>query len=241
MTDGLGLGDAYGATLDRIKGQDGVKASLGMACLMWISHAERPLKPDELCHALAVEIGSPNVNTDNVPSIGTLLSCCQGLVVVDKKASIVRLIHFTLQEYLRAHPELFGTTHSTMAETCLSYLNSHQVKALSTISTPDLRGTPFLEYSSVYWGAHAKRDLSNCAKSLALRLFSDYDNQIPTKILLEAQACNSHITIDSTKLSLCGGLHHASVFGIVEIVVGLVEVEGCDINQEDCIGNTPLV
>ena len=79
MTDGLGLGDAYDATLSRIKGQGGERSRLGMAALMWISHAERPLKPDELCHALAVEIGSPNFNIDNVPSIGTLLSrtCCR--------------------------------------------------------------------------------------------------------------------------------------------------------------------
>ena len=240
MTDGLGLGDAYGTTLGRIKGQDGEKARLGMAALMWISHAERPLKSDELCHALAVEIGSPDVNSDNVPSIGTLLSCCQGLVVVDRKASVVRLIHFTLQEYLRAHPKLFGTTHSTMAETCLSYLNSQQVKALSIIPSPDLHSTPFLQYSSLYWGAHAKRDLSDCAKSLALRLFNDCNNQISTKILLEAQVYYSHITIDSAKLPRFGGLHHAFIFGIVEIVVGLVGVEGCDINREDCMGNTPL-
>ena len=120
MTDGLGLGDAYGTTLSRIKGQGGRKSRLGMATLMWISHAERPLKPDELCHALAVEIGSPNLNSDNIPSIGTVLACSQGLVVVDKEASTIRLIHFTLHEYLQAHPELFGTAHSIMAETCLN-------------------------------------------------------------------------------------------------------------------------
>jgi len=94
-----------------------------MAALMWISHSERPLKSDELCHALAVEIGSPNFNTDNVPLIGTLLACFQGLGVVDKETSDARLIHFTLQEYLQAHTELFGTTRSTMAETRLSHLN----------------------------------------------------------------------------------------------------------------------
>jgi len=239
ITDGLGLGDAYGATLGRIKGQGGEKARLGMAALMWISHAERSLKLNELRHALAVEIGSPNVNADNVPSIGTLLSCCQGLIITDKEASTVRLIHFTLQEYLRAHPELFGTAHSTMAETCLNYLNSQQVKALSTSPAPDLLSTPFLEYSSVYWGVHAKQNLSSCAKLLALNLFNDHKNQIPTKILLEAQEYYSH-TIDPSKLSLFRGLHCASFFGIVDIVVGLLEMEGCDINQEDCIGNTPL-
>jgi len=157
MTDGLGLGDAYGATLDRIKGQGGEKARLCMAALMWISHAERPLKPDELLHALAIEIGSPDLNSDNIPSIGTLLVCCQGLIVIDKEASTVRFIHYTLQEYLRAHPQLFNTAHSTIAESCLSYLNLQHVRALSTIPSPDLQSTPFLEYSSLYWGTHAKR------------------------------------------------------------------------------------
>ena len=239
MTDGLGLGEAYGATLDRVKGQGGEKARLGMAALMWISHSERPLTTSELCHALAVEIGSPDINTDNVPSIGTLLTCCQGLVTVDKEASTVRLIHFTLQEYLRAHPELFGRAHSTIAETCLSYLNSRKIRTLSSSPSPDLQDTPFLEYSSLCWGMHAKRDLSEYAKLLALKLFNDQSNHISSKILLEAQ--KEHFgTADYDKISLFSGLHCASFFGIVEIVAGFVEVEGCDINQKDCVGNTPL-
>ena len=239
MTDGLGLGNAYSATLDRIKGQGGEKSRLGMATLMWISHAERPLKPDELCHALAVEIGSSNLNPVNVPSIGTLLACCQGLVFVDKEASMVRLIHFTLQEYLRGHPRLFGTPDSTIAETCLVYLNSQQVKALSPSTPPDLQDTPFLEYSSLYWGAHAKRDLSDCAKSLALKLFDDYKGHVSTRILLKAQ--EPWYSIDFDKISLFNGLHRASIFGIVEIVASLVGVESCDINKEDYFSNTSLI
>ena len=240
MTDGLGLGDAYSATLSRITGQGGKKAKLGVEALMWISHSERPLKSDELRHALAVEIGSLNFNSDNVPSIGTLLACCQGLVVVDKDTSAVRLIHFTVQEYLRARPELFGTPHSTIAETCLSYLNSQQVNALPARPSPDLRGAPFLEYSSLYWGIHAKRDLSDCAKLLALKLFDDLHSHISIQILLQAQKLYVY-RIDFDKLSLFNGLHCASIFGIDEIVAGLVEVEGCDINQKDCVGNTALM
>ena len=239
MTDGLGLGDAYGATLSRIKGQGGEKARLGMAALMWISHAERPLKANELCHALAVEIGSPNLNTDNIPSIGTLLACCQGLVVVEKEAPKVRFIHFTLQEYLQAHPDLFGSAHSTMAETCLSYLNSLQVKSISTSRSSDLSDTLFLEYSSLYWGVHAERDLSDCAKQLALKLFDDYNCHISTKLLLKALGWEWY-DANFNNPSPFGGLHCASYFGIVEIVAGLIEVEGCDINQVDFMGNTPL-
>jgi len=239
MANGLGLRDAYGAALGRIKRQSGERARLGMAALMWISYAERPLKVDELCHALAVEIGSPNLDTDNVPSIGTLLACCQGLFVVEKEASTVRLIHLTLQEYLRTQPDLFSATHSAIAETCLSYLNSQQVKTLSTSPSPNLLDTPFLQYSSVYWGVHAKKDLSDGAKLLALKLFDDYDHHISIKILFEAQEI-SWYRVGSDKPSLFCGLHCASFFGIVEIVASFVEMEGCDINQMGSFHETTL-
>jgi len=210
-----------------------------MAALMWISHAERPLNPDELLYALAIEIGSPDLNSDNILSTGTLLACCQGLIVIDKEASTVRLIHFTLQEYLRAHPQLFGTAHSTIAETCLSYLNSRQIMALSAGPFPDLQDTPFLEYSSLYWGIHAKRDLSEGAKLLALKLFGGYGSHISTKILMKANGWY-YPGLDS-KPTLLSGLHCASAFGIDEIVAGLAEVEGCDIDQGDDFGHTPLM
>jgi len=241
MTDGLGLDDAYGATLDRIKRQGNEKARLGMATLMWISHSERPLKPGELCNVLAVEIGSPSLNTDNVPSLETLLACCQGLIAVNKEASTLQLIHATLQKYLQAHPELFGTAHERMAEACLSYLDSQQVNALST-TLSDLEETPFLEYSSLYWGMHAKRGLSDSAKHLALKLLEDCPSHISTKILLEALAQKPYSrAVDFNNLSLFSGLHCASIFGIADIVASLVEIESCDINQKDCAGNTPLM
>ena len=130
MTNGLGLEDVYGATIERIRVQGGDKARLGMGALMWICHAERPLSADELCHALAIELGSTDFNAGNVPSISTLANCCQGLITADKEASIVRLTHFTLREYLSAHPDIFNRPHSAVAEICLTYLNSRQVKAI---------------------------------------------------------------------------------------------------------------
>ena len=130
MTPGLGLDDAEGATIERLTAQGGDKSRLGMGALMWISHAERPLMADELCNALAIELGSPDFNASNIPPITTLLSCCQGLITVEKGASTVRLIHFTLKEYLSAHSDIFSRPYSAMAEICLTYLNSQQVKAL---------------------------------------------------------------------------------------------------------------
>ena len=89
-------------------------------------------------------------------------------------------------------------------------------------------------------GVHAKRGLSDCAKSLALKLFEDCNNHISTKLLLRAQR-RHRWAVDINKLCRFGGLHCASVFGIVDLVVDLVGAEGgCGINPEDCTGNTPL-
>jgi len=41
---------------------------------MWISHSERLLQLDELSHALAIEIGSKDLNPERIPSVETLLS-----------------------------------------------------------------------------------------------------------------------------------------------------------------------
>ena len=67
MKNGLGLGGVYEATLGRIKAQGEDKARLGMAALMWISHSQRPLQVSKLSHALAVEVGSTDLDADNVP------------------------------------------------------------------------------------------------------------------------------------------------------------------------------
>ena len=84
MADELGLENVHGATIERIEAQGGYKYRLGMGALMWISYAEEPLSPDELCYALAIELGSSDFNVANIPSTATLLSCCQGLNIVNK-------------------------------------------------------------------------------------------------------------------------------------------------------------
>ena len=209
-----------------------------MAALMWISNAERPLKADELCHALAVEIGSSDFNTGNVPSISILVGCCQGLITVDKEASTVRLIHYTLQEYLSTHPDIFSRPHSAMAEICLTYLNSQHVKALSTAPFPDTLNTPFLEYCSVYWGTHAKKELPDRATSLALELLKGHYGQISTKYLL-TQVKGWYLGYIDTWYPF-SGLHCASFFGIIQVVASLIEEKCYDINEGDLLGCTPL-
>ena len=155
ITRGEGLEDAYAATLSRIRGQQRNRSKLGMEVLMWVSHSERPLHVDELCHALGVE-GSSDLDIRNIPAIETLLECSLGLVTVEKSSSTVRLVHYTLQEYLSHNPNFFPKPHSMIAEVCLTYLNFPHVRGFS----PTLRSVPLtaplVEYASCYWSTHAR-------------------------------------------------------------------------------------
>ena len=243
MARGNGLSDAYTETLKRVKAQSGNKSVLGLKVLMWVLNSERPLHPDDLCYALGVEIGSVDQDPENVPALKILLSSCLGLVTVEASSSTVRLVHFTLQEHLSSDPSLFHCPHSTIAEVCLTYLNFGYVRGLSPDVDKAPPAIPFLDYASCYWGEHARREMTENVKVLALRLLDRFDEHISATLLL------LHYTSDSIwKRDLsdkCGkgnftALHGAALFGIVEIFTAVLEMKEWDINVGDCLGSTAL-
>ena len=183
MTQGNGLSDAYTATLSRLKAQKGHKSVLGLKVLMWVLYSERPLLAEELCHALGVEMGTPNLDPENLPALRTLLASCLGLVTVEASSSIVRLVHFTLQEHLLSGPTLFHSPHSSIAEVCLTYLNFECLWNPSPTPGPAPLAMPFQEYASCYWGKHARRETTENVETLALKLLNRRAMQFGFRLL----------------------------------------------------------
>ena len=148
-TTGMGLDSVYAQTLQRVREQKGDRSRLGMEVLMWVSHAERPLLIDELCHALAVDLRSTDLDPENIRPQDMVIESCLGLAVVDAETSTVRLIHYTLQEYLSRHG-IFPDAHKTLGQVCLAYLNYKQIVGLPAHGVSNLGDMPFLTYSSLY-------------------------------------------------------------------------------------------
>jgi len=236
-TTGVDLESVYAQTLQRIREQKGDRSRLGVEVLMWVSHAKRPLTIGELCHALAVEIESKDLDPENICPQDAVLASCLGLVVVDEETSIVRLIHYTLQEYLYL-PGVLPDAHEALALKCLAYLNSNQVKSLPTDSQPNLQDMPFLEYSAVYWGIHARAELSSRARLFALETLWFYDRHISAALLFSHIHSSGNIFVDVPLFTV---LHCASYFGIVDLAEALIEMRGRDVNESDCKGFTPLI
>ena len=81
-------------------------------------------------------------------------------------------------------------------------------------------------------------ELPDYTKSLALELLSRYDSHISSALPFERIRTSLF-----RPPSYCSfpGLHCASYFRIEEVITALIEMEGCYINQRDCMGFTPLM
>jgi len=244
MTQDNGLSDAYTETLTRLRAQKGNKAALGLKVLMWVLYSERPLKMEELCHALGVESESTDLDRENIPALRTLLSSSLGLVTIEASSSTLRLVHFTLQEHLLSDSTLFHSSHSTIAEACLTYLNYQCVRDLSpTLRSPPAT-MPLLEYASYYWGEHTKKGMTEILKILALRLLNKFEEHISAQLILLRHNRTMTYTLKfDTEKGPIGftGLHGAAFLGIVEIFAAVLEMKEWDVNERDSASCTPLL
>lgn len=89
----------YKEAMERIEGQVRDSQELAKQVLAWITCAKRPLTTSELQHALAVEYGESELDKENLPEIEDMVSVCAGLVTVDEESDVIRLVHYTTQEY----------------------------------------------------------------------------------------------------------------------------------------------
>jgi hypothetical protein len=94
-----------------------------MQVLSWITCAKRLITSSELRHALAVELDTSELDEENLPETGDIVSVCAGLVTVDEESGIIRLIHHTTQEYFeRTWTSWFSNAPTYITKTCVTYL-----------------------------------------------------------------------------------------------------------------------
>ena len=114
--------EAYKDVMERIHSQEGDQRDLATQALTWVCFARRPLTTRELQHALAVEIGN-KFDSDNISEIEDVVSVCAGLLIVDEESDIVRLVHYTTQEYFQqTKDEWFTNAEVYLAKACTTYV-----------------------------------------------------------------------------------------------------------------------
>ena len=117
-----------------------------------------------------------------MPSQKVFLDWCLSWVIVDEETSTVRFIHFTLEEYFRDHiANEFPNGYSSIAETCLTYLNFGKLRQSCTgIEALRQKMTEYalLGYAAPYSGTNIKQSSNDGLKRL-VRILVEHESECP--------------------------------------------------------------
>jgi ankyrin repeat protein len=151
---------AYTSAMERIGSQVTDQAELAKQVIAWIIHAKRPFTAQELQVALSIEIGEREHDEYNCPDVDDMVSVCAGLVTVDQGSGIIRLVHYTTQEYFdRTRHTWFPDAEVLITTACLSYLSYDNIPPLTTYDVCerwDRQKNSFYIYAVIFWGEHAQ-------------------------------------------------------------------------------------
>ena len=96
------LDELYKQTSERIQVQDLGFRRLAERTLGWLAWSMACFEAVlELQHALAIEIGTPELDEENIPEIHTIICACLGMVVFNIASQTIRFVYDSTASYTR--------------------------------------------------------------------------------------------------------------------------------------------
>ena len=244
---------AYQDAMHRIHCQGPKSVEFANHIMSWITCAKRPLSTSELQHALAVEVGKMELDEKGLPEVEDMVSVCAGLVTIDEESNVIRLVHYTTQEFLeRMQKHWFPNAETNITRICVSYLSFHSFECgpCQTYNEFEkrLQSNKLYHYSSCNWGHHARE-----ASNLCLEVMNFLNCK--AKVQASSQALmNIRHYLSFSENPKTTGLHLAAYFGIEGAIEALlqkkVEIDATntdghlkkhtDLESKDEYGQTPL-
>ncbi|KAI1775102.1 ankyrin repeat-containing domain protein [Hypoxylon cercidicola] len=229
---------AYKNAIMRIEGQGKGRRELAQTVISWIRFSTRPLTTSELQHALALELDTSELDKDNIPDIEDMVSTCLGLVTVDETSQTIRLVHYTIQEYLERTP--ISWLEDSRYNIAASYITLRSFDELGQGSCASQRAFqerlqrhPLYQYAAGNWGNHARictHDISTNELIMGfLRNYKKVEAASQALIMKDQQSAPSGIT----------RLHLVAYFGIDAIARNLLR-DGDIPSSTDSHYRTPL-
>ncbi|VZH93263.1 unnamed protein product [Fusarium fujikuroi] len=261
--------NAYEAAMERIMSQSPSHRDLAKRVIAWTVCAMRPLTVEELRYALAVEVGKAELNRDALPETNIILQVCVGLVTVGENDGIIRLVHYTTQEYFeKTKITWFPKAENEITTTCVTYLSFQEFKGGICPTDQDLRKrldeNPLFHYASHHWGNHARNATSICkgvieflksdsnveSSAQSLMAWEGYSDRVPKNMKgLHLAACfgdsaaTQILLLDDDPDLMDGNgktaLSYAARYGHLAVVEMLLE-NGANIDLGDHLFTTPL-
>jgi len=220
--------------------------------LSWIICAKRPLQTIEVQYAWAVKDSEDELDETAIPDVEDMLSACCGLVVIDKESEIIRLVHYTVQEYFQdTLTRWFPTAHLDIASTCISYLLFKDFSGgpVRTFEEARVRlKKPLFTYAVDYWGYHTSTCSSCNPQLLDLLTNSEWVSMVVQLCAMFSKIRERSWLLEDSSLSLeylspsQNAFHMVGVYRLNNLVtVLLANAEDIDPDQRDNRGKTPLI
>ncbi|KAI0421681.1 ankyrin repeat-containing domain protein [Xylaria grammica] len=237
------LRQAYEDAMNRIESQVSDQIELAKQVLLWVACARRPLTTLELQHALAVEVGKPEIDPDNFPQVEDMVSVCAGLVTVDEESDIIRLVHHTTQEYFeQTQKQWFPNADTYIATVCVTYLsfNIFDIGFCKTnLEFEESMGLNKLyDYAAHNWGHHAGRAPAGLSELIVQFLQDEPKVSRCSQAMMVAKDWH-HSNYSQDVPRHFTGMHLAAWFGLQDMIVALITVKN-DPDLGDSHGRTPL-
>lgn len=240
-----GYDTVYNGAMERIEEQTSDQTLLAKQVLSWIICAKWSMTIVQLQHALAIELGDKVFDVDNITEIDAIVSVCAGLIIINEETHVVRLVHYTTQQYFeRTWNSWFPNAHCEIGRICLTYLLLDAFGS-GICETQDayisrLDRFPLYEYASRNWAYHIQQQCGTTEENLILELFDD----IP-----KTAACSQTLTIgryyswaSKTRKRTPAQMtwvHLAAYWGLSKILKLLIDNKNT-IDVEDASKRTPL-
>ncbi|KAH8659428.1 hypothetical protein BGZ61DRAFT_433523, partial [Ilyonectria robusta] len=212
------LVNAYDTAMKRINGQKPGLKKFAIQVLSWIASAKRQLTISELQHALATKRGKRVLDPGDLPQPADMVSVCAGLVTSDHQSDLMRLVHYTTQQYFDERREtLFPNAESDITVTCVTYL-SFNVFESGFCQTDEkfeerIRLNPFYDYAAHHWGDHAREAPTLCQEAIDF-LETDTKVESSSQALMVVKDSWAWQAYSQEVPRQMAGLHLVAYFGI---------------------------
>lgn len=214
--------DAFRQIMQRIYSKPYHHKDLAVKALSWVALAKRPLRIEELRHALAVKPNDESLDMDNVRDIKIITTVCAGFLIADETTSSVELIHPTAHTFLEtAKDKWLPMADTYMANICLTYLSFKAFESSRAQNDQELedrlRKNPVYDYTAHHWGDHA-RNAVGIHQQITTFLHSEDKFNASTQVLLTVKrwpndrGYSQRLPINMT------ALHLAAYFGILSYI-----------------------
>jgi hypothetical protein len=213
--------------------------------MKWVMFARRPLSSAEMEHAVSIDIGSGDIDVEDLISADNLAALCAGLVVIDQYDTF-RFAHQTVSEYLNTnHADDFQGQRKSVADSCMTYLMYDTFAAGPCDNSLDfqhrLLNYPLYTYCSQHWYKQLNNGPTPGQKILALAFFGSEPHWRSSRQSARSGQSGGGKLLPHARLWGDAMLHHAAYLDAHHIFEDLYDLDRSALNKRNELGRTPLM